>query len=119
MKDRIIICGGRDFNDYERLKERCDYLMQFLRKSDIIILCGKARGADTLGERYALENNIKIEYYPADWDKYGKSAGYIRNKEMVDNATSAICFWNGKSKGTAHTIELCKKKGIQYRIISY
>lgn len=119
MKDRIIICGGRDFNNYELLKERCDYLLQFIPKWQLTIICGKARGADTLGEKYALENNLKIEYYPADWDKYGKSAGFRRNKEMVDTATSAICFWDGKSKGTKHTIDLCKKKGIPYIIIGY
>ena len=119
MKDRIIIAGGRDFNDYDYLKERCEYLLQFIPKWSLTILCGKASGADTLGEQYALENGLKIEYYPANWEKYGKSAGFIRNKEMVDNATAAICFWDGKSKGTKNTIDLCKKKGIPCRVISY
>lgn len=119
MRDKIIIAGGRDFDDYDKLKKNCDYLFQFLHKNYMVILCGKAKGADTLGERYAIENGIKVEYYPADWDKYGKSAGYRRNKEMVDNATAAVCFWDGKSKGTKHTIDLCKEKGIKCVIIGY
>jgi len=114
---KVIIAGGRDFNDYELLKKKCDYFLQ--NKEDIIIISGNARGADSLGEQYARERNLKIDSHPADWDKFGKSAGYRRNKEMVDVADAAICFWDGKSKGTNHTINLCKEKNIPCKVVIY
>ena len=114
----VIIAGGRDFNDYELLKKKCDYYLQFV-EDNICIISGAARGADTLGEKYAKERGYKIDSHPADWDKYGKKAGYIRNKEMVDIASAAICFWDGQSKGTKHTIDLCKEKNIPIKIVKY
>ena len=119
MEFKVIIAGGRDFNNYELLKAKCDYYLSNLDKADVVIVSGAARGADKLGEQYAKERGYKIDSHRADWDKYGKSAGYRRNKEMVDIASAAICFWDGKSKGTKHTIDLCKEKGIPYKIVKY
>lgn len=119
MEFKVIIAGGRDFNDYELLKKKCDYYLSNLDRADVVIVSGAARGADKLGEQYAKERGYKIDSHPADWDKYGKSAGYRRNKEMVDIASAAICFWDGKSKGTKHTIDLCKEKGIPCKIVKY
>lgn len=116
---KVIIAGGRDFNNYELLKTKCDYYLSNLDNAEIVVISGTARGADSLGEQYAKERGYKIDSHPADWDKYGKSAGYRRNKEMVDIASAAICFWDGKSKGTKHTIDLCKDKGIPYKIVKY
>lgn len=117
---KVIIAGGRDFNDYELLKRKCDYYLSNIdSKVDIVIISGCAFGADTLGEKYAMEKNYYLDKHPADWDKYGKSAGYRRNKEMVDIASAAICFWDGKSKGTKHTIDLCKEKGIPCKVVRY
>ena len=115
---KVIIAGGRDFNDYELLKKKCDYYLSFI-EDDITIISGAARGADFLGEKYAKEKGYEIDSHPANWDKYGKSAGYRRNKEMVDIASAAICFWDGKSKGTKHTIDLCKEKNIPIKIVRY
>lgn len=119
MMFSVIIAGGRDFNDYELLKRKCDYYLSNLDTDNIIIISGGARGADSLGERYAKEKGYELDSHPADWNKYGKSAGYRRNKEMVDIASAAICFWNGSSKGTKHTIDLCKEKGIPCKIVRY
>ena len=116
---KVIIAGGRDFNNYELLKNKCDYYLSNLDNTEIVIISGVARGADSLGEKYAKERGYKIDSYPANWNKYGKSAGYRRNKEMVDIASAAICFWDGKSKGTKHTIDLCKEKGIPIKIVKY
>ena len=57
--------------------------------------------------------------FPADWDKYGKKAGYIRNKEMARAADACVVFWNGQSKGSKHMIDIAKKHGLQLRIIRY
>lgn len=116
---RVVICGGRDFSDYGLLCERCDYYLQNKIGDNIIIVCGKARGADTLGEQYAKERGYTIEYYPAKWDEYGKSAGFIRNKEMVDVADAVIAFWDGSSHGTKHTIDIAKEKGINVKVVHY
>ena len=116
---KVIIAGGRDFNNYELLKEKCDYYLSHLDTCNIVIISGHARGADTLGEKYAKEKGYEIESHPADWNKYGKSAGYKRNVEMADVASAAICFWNGKSKGTKHMIDIAKEKGIPVKVVRY
>lgn len=64
-----------------------------------------------MGERYAKERGYAVSEHPADWDRYGKSAGYIRNKEMAEEADALMAFWDGKSRGTMHMINLAKEKG--------
>lgn len=115
---KVIIAGGRDFDNYDLLKEKCDYYLSFVQ-GDITVISGHARGADTLGEQYANEKGYPLDIHPAEWEKYGKSAGYRRNKEMVDVASAAICFWDGKSRGTKHTIDLCKEKDIPCKVVNY
>ena len=117
---KVIIAGGRDFNDYELLKEKCDYYLGFLDPNvEIEIISGGARGADSLGERYANEKGYQLDVHKADWETYGKSAGYRRNAEMVTIASATICFWDGQSKGTKHTIDLCKEKNIPCKVVRY
>jgi hypothetical protein len=114
---KLIVAGGRDFNDYDLLKSKLDKLLQ--NKTDVEIVCGKARGADSLGERYGKEMGYPIKEFPANWNKYGKSAGYIRNKEMAEYADGCVCFWDGKSKGTGHMIDLAKEKNLDLRVVNY
>lgn len=117
---RIIIAGGRDFNDYNLLKKKVNNLISEKRKThQIYIVSGKARGADSLGEKYANENGLNIMEFPADWDKHGKSAGYKRNLEMAENADALIAFWDGESRGTKHMIDIAKEKNLLTRIIRY
>ena len=111
----VIIAGSREFNDYQLLCAKCDWLFQ--NRKPTSILCGKARGADTLGELYAKEHDIPVDYYPAEWDKYGKSAGYIRNEQMAMNADALIAFWDGTSRGTKHMIDLADKYHLVKRVI--
>lgn len=115
---RVIIAGGRLFDDYIYLRESMDYLLQNIN-DEIIVVCGKARGADTLGERYAKERGYAVHYFPADWDRYGKAAGYIRNEEMAKNADALVAFWDGKSRGTKSMIELAHQYKLRVRVKSY
>lgn len=115
---RVIIAGGRLFDDYTYLKDSMDYLLQNV-KDEITVVCGKARGADTLGERYAEERGYAIHYFSADWDRYGKSAGYIRNEEMAKNADALVAFWDGKSRGTKNMIKLAHQYGLRVRVKNY
>ena len=114
---KIIVAGTRDFNDYALLKEKLDKVLAHFGKFEVV--SGKARGADSLGERYARENDLPIAEFPAEWDKYGKSAGYRRNAEMADYADGCVVFWDGESKGTGHMIDLAKEKELNLAIVNY
>ena len=117
----VIIAGTRGFSNYELLSDVCNHYLS-AKISDGIEVCivsGTARGADQLGEDYACNNNLARIRYPADWDKYGKSAGYRRNEEMAENADALIAFWDGRSKGTLHMMRLAKKRGLRVVVIRY
>lgn len=119
----FIIAGGRSFTDYQYLKESCtsaisDYCSKNREKS-VEIFCGMASGADTLGERFAKENGYKIRYFPANWERYGKRAGILRNEEMVLSANALIAFWNGKSKGTEHVLKFAYKNNLWTQVYRY
>jgi hypothetical protein len=114
---KLIIAGGRGFDNYKTLKEICDVILQ--EKNEVQIISGTAKGADKLGERYAQEKGYKLIKVPADWGNHGKSAGYKRNEEMAKIADGLIAFWDGKSKGTRHMINLAKKYNLQIKVQDY
>lgn len=116
---RLIVAGGRDFKDYKRMCKVLDNLLQNTSKEDIEIVCGGARGADDLGRDYGEDRDINVTLFEADWGKYGKSAGYIRNAEMAEYATHCVLFWDGKSKGTKHMLDLAKKSELILRVYRY
>ena len=114
---RVVIAGCRYYDNYKEAKKYIDFCISNIRKENkIIIVSGCANGADIIGERYAEENGFTVEKYPADWKKYGKSAGPIRNEEMAEICDYVICFWDGKSKGTKSMIEYAKKYNKPIRI---
>lgn len=112
---RLIVAGSRVFSDYELLKQRLDYYLK--NQLDVTILSGTAQGADRLGEIYARERGYKLEQYPANWEQYGKSAGYKRNEQMAQLATHLVAFWDGESKGTKHMIDLAAKYQLNTRVV--
>ncbi len=120
MEKYVIIAGCRTYSDYQEAK---DYILSCLKISEtadqITILSGGCKGADCLGERFAKENGFSLERYLPDWKKYGKAAGPIRNKQMVDVCHQVICFWDGKSKGTKSLIQYAKKseKTVDIKLI--
>ena len=115
---KIIIAGGRDFNDYNALCKYCDHILS--KQKDIEIISGGAYGADKLGERYAVEHRkVPFKRFPAEWDKHGKSAGYIRNTEMAEYSDALIAFWDNKSKGTKHMIDIARNKKLKVRVYKY
>lgn len=108
---KVIVAGGRDFNDYNLLKTKLDRILCNKRNThQICILSGKATGADSLGERYAHENGFQVLSFPANWNLYGRQAGVKRNAEMANEANALIAFWDGESHGTKHMIEIATKK---------
>ena len=113
---RIIIAGGRDFDDYSLLQSKCLPIIERLMADyEVIIMSGHAKGADLLGERFAKEHGLKLEVYPADWKR---SAGFRHNEQMGDIANGLIAFWDGESHGTKHMIEYAKSKGLDVNVIS-
>lgn len=108
MKEKILICGSRDWTDTQEIFEIIDSL-----PSGSIVITGAARGADRIAEKLAKEKGLVVESYPANWDKFGKRAGYLRNIEMLDqNPDRVYAFPLGESKGTNHTIKESIKRGI-------
>ena len=119
---KVIVAGGRDFADYAYPKEKLDEVFASLGDLDshpIEIISGMAKGADTLGIRYAEEHKLTMVLYPANWKKYPRMAGILRNMNMLVTATHLVAFWDGKSHGTKHMIEIAKAKGIPVWIFDY
>jgi len=114
---KVIIAGGRKFNDYNLLKKSLNNILK--NSSDIEVVSGKAYGADQLGERYANQYGYKLTQFSANWSLYGKSAGYQRNKQMAEYATHLVAFWDGKSRGTKHMIDLATEYCLKIRTIIY
>ena len=113
---KIIIAGSRNFTNYQMLKTICNQILQD-QNNIIIVSGGHYKGADKLGEQYAIEKKIKIIKFPADWMKYGKAAGPKRNKQMAIYADALIAFWDGKSIGTKNMIQQAKHNQLETRII--
>ena len=117
---KVIIAGSRGFSNYKLLREQCNKFLREKRKtSNIIIVSGHARGADTLGEKYAQDEGFALEIYPAQWKKLGKQAGYRRNEQMAEVADALIAFWDGSSKGTKHMIDIMNEKNLLVRVVEY
>lgn len=99
------IVGSRDIFDYELVERELD------RYDDITtIVSGAANGIDSLARKYAERNNIPMIEFPADWNKHGKKAGFLRNVDIVENADTVIAFQKNNSKGTRHSIDIAKRK---------
>ena len=111
---RIAIVGSREFDDYEYMKEKFFETTKDIKVS--VIVSGGARGADTLAEKLADEILSEKAIFPANWKAYGKSAGFIRNGEIVNNSDMIIAFPIGKSSGTWDTIRKGQNKGIPVHI---
>ena len=121
---KVLVCGGRDFNNEILLSNIIDAIVPWncLLHYDIEFVTGGAEGADKLGKKYADNHCYSCKVFPADWDKNGKSAGFIRNAEManyIEHDGIVIAFWNYKSKGTEHMIRIARQKKIPVNIIYY
>ena len=112
---RVVVAGSRDFDNYALLSSELDKYLA--GKTNITIVSGAARGADQLGERYAEDHNLRVDRFPAEWDKFHKSAGPIRNNKMAETADAVIVFWDSHSPGTRNLIECARKADVPCKII--
>lgn len=111
---RYLIAGSRSFNNYFIFYRQLKWYLP----QDAIIVNGGADGADQLAAVYAECNGHVYEAYDAEWNKYGKQAGTIRNRELAKMVTEAIFFWDGKSPSTKELIEFVYQRGIKPLIIT-
>lgn len=133
---RIIIAGCRGFQDYNLLSrevlrivtDKVNAMGQGkLPRELITIISGNAKGADRLGEVFAKTMKLPLEVYPAEWDKYEKAAGPIRNQRMAEEACKnrenydpmLIAFWDGKSKGTKNMIQIAEEMKMDVHVVKY
>jgi len=108
---KVIIAGSRTATNYEHLLTAIN-AFELTGRDITEVVSGTAKGADKMGERWALENDIPVKQFPANWNKYGKSAGYRRNEEMAEYADYLIALWDGQSRGTKHMIDLARRERI-------
>jgi hypothetical protein len=110
---RVIIAGSRGITDFATVRDA-------VQRSGFPItrvVSGMAAGVDTLAIRYATENALPLDPFPAQWSKWGRSAGYRRNVEMAQNADALIAIWDGNSPGTRHMIAVAKARDLQSFVV--
>lgn len=112
---KTIIAGSRDIS-YECFIACLIRLLPYLTDEITEVVSGEARGVDTFGKEWGRSNGIRVEPFPANWDKYRGAkpnpAGFIRNEEMAKYADCLIAIWNGESGGTADMIDRAKRHGL-------
>lgn len=112
---RILVCGGRGYNDQRKVFEVLDKAL--LAFKDVFIIQGGAIGADTAARRWAEDRSVQYEEYPADWERYGKRAGYIRNVLMLEAGQPDLVIAFPGGNGTKMMIDLAKKANVNVREI--
>jgi hypothetical protein len=115
MSVKIAIIGSRSFND----KDKLELAINELNLDIDTVVSGGAMGADKLGEEWARNKGLKVELYLPEWSKYGRSAGIIRNKAIIQSCDFCLAFWDGKSKGTNSSIIHCQKLKKPFLIIKF
>lgn len=118
---RILITGSRDWEDGSAIRGAlwdwwCPHCDSEYGDTTILVSGACSTGADVIAERLFSENECMVERHPADWNEYGRAAGFIRNKEMVDlGADVCLAFIRNSSKGATHTADLAEAAGIPTR----
>ena len=125
----VMVCGSRTITDVKWVETQIvNYLKEVYADQekrfgqgdmDFIIIQGLARGVDMIAKEWADKHNLGTWDFTAEWDKYGKSAGYRRNVDMVDRCDYCLILWDGKSKGTKYDIDLCISKDKPHKIVIY
>lgn len=112
---KIAVIGSRNFSDQIQLENELNAIKNQIE----LIISGGAVGADTLAENWAKENNIPTLIIKPDWKTYGRAAGVVRNKQIIDSCDCCYAFWDGKSKGTVFSIKYCGKIFKSIKVIKF
>lgn len=116
---KLAIVGSREFEDWDTFKSIADAFIQTSNQPVDLVISGGAAGPDTMAERYAEENNIDFLEIKPDWEKYGRSAGMLRNTEIVNSCDEALVFWNYHSRGTMDTVNKLFKSKHNFIVYDY
>jgi hypothetical protein len=108
MAKHVAIVGSRSYPDLFRVQSYVATL-----PPEIIVVSGGAHGVDSVAEQAARKQGLETLIFPADWEKYGKSAGFKRNIQIVEASDIVVAFWDGVSKGTLHSISEAAKRNIK------
>lgn len=108
---KLAIVGSRNYPQMHLVSA----FVRRLRPTTAVV-SGGARGVDTVAEKTARDRGLEVIVFLADWDRLGRSAGMKRNKDIVDAADGVVAFWDGKSRGTANSIERAKRAGKWLRV---
>lgn len=111
---RILICGGRDYEDDGRIMQA----LGMLTAGQDVVIHGGARGADAIADEWAQILCLDVEVYPADWNQYGKRAGVIRNQEMLDSGIDEVWAAPG-GRGTADMVRRAEAAGVPVRFLNF
>lgn len=112
---KVLVCGGRNYHDFDRLEDELNLIWRAY--GEFIVISGGARGADTLAIDYAKKYNNPLEVYMANWDLHGKSAGPIRNQQMLDEGQPDLVIAFPGGNGTADMIRRARKAGVEVKEI--
>ena len=118
-KIKIALIGSRGFVDFDLFKEKVKPIFSELSGNIDCIVSGGAKGADSLAEQYAQDNRINTVIYKPEWKKYGRGAGIVRNRVIIDNSDLVIAFLKNNSKGTKNSIKVAtelKKELIVFEL---
>ena len=115
---RIAVTGGRTYDNQKVVWDALDATRNAVCATGaaMFLVVGDATGADMLARQWAMEN-LEIhqwQCFPADWDKHGKSAGPIRNRDMLCSGIHKLCAFPGGA-GTADMVRICKNVGIHIK----
>ncbi|AGX01893.1 GTP-binding domain [Erwinia phage PhiEaH1] len=113
----VMVSGCRHYTSYWQFAKRMDHLLKNFDREKVVLIEGGARGTDYLAYLYARRRKLAHATYDADWDEHGKSAGYIRNAEMMEIARYGVAFWDGYSRGTGHVVKEATKYDVSLRVV--
>ena len=120
---KILVCGCRNFDDTDLLNITLSNVLTELKDEKCEFVEGGAKGADSLAKKFAEEHGIPVKEFPADWKCYGRFAGPIRNKKMLEYGNTGnsmlVAFWDGKSKGTKNMINLAQRARLEIQIVNF
>lgn len=116
-RKKVIVAGSRGFSNYSLLEYTLDNILE--KFENPIIISGHAKGADSLGEVYAWKHKLNCKVYKADWNKYGRKAGIIRNQDMARIGDVLVAFWDGNSYGTLDMISLAIEYNLKIYVVDY
>lgn len=109
---RVLVCGGRDYADWIRLRDRLTRLRLETPHDALTIIQGGAKGADALAREWCVEYKVPYINYPADWERHGKAAGPIRNKRMLDDGKPDLVLAFSGGRGTENMIAQAMLAGV-------